>query len=55
MSYFDCYGSLANKKFHDLFGGPPKPEAKDKKEVDLASSIQKVTEEIIIKLLRNYY
>ena len=56
MSYFDyCIGlTMTNKKFHDLFGGPPrKPEAKiTQKEMDLASSIQKVTEEIVIKLAR---
>ena len=56
MSYFDyCIGlTMTNKKFHDLFGGPPrKPEAKiTQKKMDLASSIQKVTEEIVIKLAR---
>lgn len=56
MSYFDfCVGlTMTNKKFHKLFGSPPrKPEAKlTQREMDLAASIQKVTEEIIIKIGR---
>ena len=54
MSYFDyAIGlTMTNKKFDTLFGGPPrKPETYlSQKEMDLAASIQKVTEEIIIKL-----
>tara|TARA_Y100001970_G_scaffold248183_1_gene317526 strand:- start:1622 stop:3460 length:1839 start_codon:yes stop_codon:yes gene_type:complete len=53
MSYFDyCTGfTMTNSKFHKLFGGPPRePETElTQKEMDLASSIQKVVEEIVIK------
>jgi carbamoyltransferase len=53
MSYFDfAIGfTMTSEKFHNLFGGPPrKPESfLTKKEMDLAASIQKVTEEIFMK------
>ena len=56
MNYFDYATGLTmtNKKFDALFGGPPrKPETElTQREMDLAASIQKVTEEIIIKLCR---
>ena len=41
-----------NSKFNDLFGGPPrKPEGKlTQKDMDLARSVQEVTEEIVIKM-----
>ncbi len=56
MSYFDyCTGlTMTSKKFDNLFGGSPrKPESEiTKKEMDLASSIQRVTEEIVLKLLK---
>ncbi len=54
MSYFDyCTGlTMTNKKFADLFDGPPRdPESElSQKEMDLAASIQAVTEEIVLKL-----
>lgn len=54
MSYFNyCTGlSMINKKFCDLFGGPAvKPESTPtQREMNLASSIQTVTEEIVLKL-----
>ena len=54
MSYFDyCTGlTMTNKKFADLFDGPPRdPESElSQKEMDLAASIQVVTEEIVLKL-----
>ena len=57
MSYFDfCTGhTMTSKKFHKLFGGyPRKPETKlTQREMDLAASIQKVAEEVIIKLARS--
>jgi len=57
MSYFNYATGLTmtNKKFDKLFGGPPrKPETKlTQREMDLAASIQKVTEEIIIKLAKD--
>jgi carbamoyltransferase len=56
MDYFNFAVGLTmtNEKFHDLFGGPPrKPEGKvTQKEMDLARSIQVVTEEVILKLAR---
>ncbi|MGI9255770.1 MAG: carbamoyltransferase family protein [Salinispira sp.] len=57
MSYFSyCTGlRMTNRRFHALFGGPPrKPETLlTQREMDLAASIQKVTEEIIIKLAQH--
>ena len=57
MSYFDyCTGlKMTNKKFNDLFGGEPrKPESNiTDKEMNIASSIQVVIEEIIIKIAKN--
>lgn len=59
MSYFDYAARLrmTSKKFHRLFGGPPRrPEAKlTQKEMDLASSLQWVTEEIILRMARHIY
>ena len=57
MSFFDyCTGlTMTNKKFERLFSGPPRqPETKlTQKEMDIAASIQKVTEEIVIKLAKS--
>ena len=57
MSYFEYATGLTmtNKKFDSLFGGPPrKPEAKlTQREMDLAASIQKVTESIIVKIAKD--
>ena len=54
MDYFDYqYGrAMTNEKFAELFGGPPrKPESLiTRREMDIAASAQKVTEEIILKL-----
>ena len=56
MSYFDYATGLAmtNKKFDALFGGPPRAsETKlTQREMDLAASIQKVTEDIVLKLAK---
>ena len=57
MSYFDYATGLTmtNKKFNMLFGGPPRQSEAEltQREMDLAASIQKVTEEIVVKLARN--
>ena len=57
MSYFDyCTGlTMTSNKFHKLFGRKPKePNSKlTQLDMDLAASIQKVTEEIIIKLCKS--
>ena len=56
MSYFDYATgvTMTNKKFDTLFGGPPRiSETKlTQREMDLAASIQKVTEDIVLKLAR---
>lgn len=56
MSYFDYATGLTmtNDKFHQLFGGPPRQGESEvtQKEMDLARSIQVVTEEIILKLAK---
>lgn len=56
MSYFDYATGLTmtNKKFDALFGGPPRTSETDltQREMDLAASVQKVTEEIILDLAR---
>ncbi|KUI98003.1 carbamoyltransferase family protein [Vibrio sp. MEBiC08052] len=57
MRYFNyCSGlTMTNKRFHDLFGGlPRRPESTiTQREMDIAASIQKVTEEVITKLARS--
>ena len=56
MSYFDyCTGlTMTNKKFHDLFGGPPRQSETEltQREMDLAASVQKVIEEVVVKLAK---
>jgi len=56
MSYFNFAVGLTmtNRKFDALFGGAPrKPEAKlTQREMDIASSIQVVTEEVVLRLCR---
>jgi carbamoyltransferase len=56
LSYFDyCTGlTMTNGKFDALFGGPPrKPEQKlEQRHMDLAASIQAVTEEAVLRLVR---
>jgi carbamoyltransferase len=56
MSYFNyCTGlTMTNSKFDALFGGPPRqPESLlTQREMDLAASVQAVTEEVVIKLAR---
>jgi carbamoyltransferase len=53
MSYFNyCQGlSMTSEKFHNLFGGPPRtPEGFiSQKEMDLAASVQKVCEEVVLR------
>jgi len=56
MKYFNyCTGlTMTNQKFDALFGAPPrKPEGEiTQREMDIAASIQKVTEDIILRLAR---
>ena len=58
QSYFNYATGLTmtNDKFHNLFGQKPRDPKKDQItqfHMDVASSIQKVTEEIILKLARS--
>lgn len=54
MDYFDFAAGLTmtNSKFHKLFGGEPRiPETNlTQKEMDLARSVQDVTEEIVLRM-----
>jgi carbamoyltransferase len=56
MSYFDYATGLTmtNKKFDALFGGAPRTSETEltQREMDLAASVQKVTEDIVLKLAR---
>ncbi|MCS5635184.1 MAG: carbamoyltransferase [Myxococcota bacterium] len=57
MEYFGYLDDLAmtNGKFDDLFGGPPRlPESQiSMREMDLAKSVQEVTEEIVLRMARH--
>ena len=57
MSYFDYATGLTmtNKKFDALFGGPPRTSETEltQREMDLAASVQKVTEDIILLLAKD--
>ena len=59
MEYFNYSAGLTmtGKKFDKLFGGPPrKPESElTQKEMDLARSVQEVTEEIVLKMGKHVY
>lgn len=59
MAYFDyCAGlRMTNRRFAQLFGGPPRTaESKiTQREMDLASSVQVVTEEVILKIARHVH
>ena len=54
MNFFNYATGLTmtNKNFDNLFDGPPrKPESKiTQREMDLAASVQKITEEIVLKI-----
>ncbi|HXG69089.1 MAG TPA: carbamoyltransferase C-terminal domain-containing protein, partial [Gemmatimonadaceae bacterium] len=57
QSYFDyCTGlTMTNSRFHDLFGGPPRgaEELLTQRHMDLAASVQAVTEEVVLRLTRS--
>jgi carbamoyltransferase len=59
MSYFNyCTGlTMTNDKFADLFGGPPRKSETDisQREMDIAASIQVVTEEVVLRLARTLH
>jgi carbamoyltransferase len=59
MEYFNyCTGlTMTNERFGRLFGGPPrKPESElTQREMDMAASIQVVTEEVVLRLARTLH
>ena len=56
QSYFDyCTGlTMTNRRFADLFGGPPRSseEPLTPRHMDLAASVQAVTEEVVLRMTR---
>ena len=56
MSYFDYATGLTmtNKKFDELFGGPPRTSETEltQREMDLAASVQKIAEDVVLELVR---
>ncbi len=59
MQYFNyCTGlTMTNDKFADLFGGPARKAETEvtQREMDIAASIQKVTEEVVLRLARTLH
>lgn len=59
MSYFNyCQGlTMTGPKFHKLFGAPPRePESQlGQREMDLAASVQAVTEEIMLRTAKHLH
>ncbi|HEY5472418.1 MAG TPA: carbamoyltransferase C-terminal domain-containing protein, partial [Candidatus Limnocylindrales bacterium] len=59
LSYFNyCQGlTMTSERFHQLFGGAPRqPESPvTDRDMDLAASIQVVTEEIILRMVRHLH
>ena len=57
LGYFDyCTGlTMTNSRFDALFGGKPRDpsEPLDQRHMDLAASVQQVTEEIVLRLTRS--
>jgi carbamoyltransferase len=57
QSYFDyCTGlRMTNERFDELFGGPPRRagERLTQRHMDLAASVQHVTDEIVLRLTRS--
>jgi carbamoyltransferase len=59
MSYFNyCQGlTMTSEKFHRLLGGPPRQAESrvSQREMDLAASIQAVTEEVMLRTARHVH
>ena len=57
QQYFNyCTGlTMTNRKFDELLGGPPRREGEllEQKHMDLAASVQAVTEEVVLRLTRS--
>jgi carbamoyltransferase len=59
MAYFNyCQGlTMTSRRFHDLFGGPPREkETKlSQRHMDIAASVQAVTEEVMLRSARHVH
>ena len=59
MAYFDyCAGlRMTNRKFEKLFGGSPRKQESPltQRDMDLACSIQKVTDEVMLRMVRHIH
>jgi carbamoyltransferase len=59
MRYFNyCTGlTMTNERFDQLFNGPPRQPESDltQREMDIAASIQKVTEKVVLRLARTIH
>lgn len=59
MDYFNyCAGlTMTNSRFHDLFGGPPRKQESEltQREMNLARSVQEVTEIVMMKMAQHVY
>ena len=59
MKYFNyCTGlTMTNQKFADLFGGPARAPESDisQREMDIAASIQQVTEQVVMRLAKTIH
>ncbi len=59
MGFFNYAAGLTmtNGKFDELFGGPPRPRESDltQREMDLARSVQEVTEEVMLRTARHIH
>ncbi|MBU1766575.1 MAG: carbamoyltransferase, partial [Candidatus Omnitrophica bacterium] len=59
MDYFNyCAGlTMTNRRFENLFGGPPRsPGSKlTQRDMDIAQSIQEVTEEVMLRMAQHVY
>jgi carbamoyltransferase len=59
MDYFNyCQGlTMTGRRFHALFGGPPRPPESEltQRHMDLAASIQAVTEEVVLRIGRELH
>ena len=59
LSYFDYLGGLrmTNKRFAKLFGGPPRKSETEitQREMDIAASIQAVTEEVVLRMIKHVH
>ncbi len=59
MKYFNyCSGlTMTNNRFHKLFGGPPRKAETEirQRDMDLARSVQAVTEEVMLRMARHVH